>query len=141
MFGWVVAAAVGIVATLTVTFWAQLVEWANTILANWLADQFGADLRDAFLLALAGADRSVIMVQRAVKLIETRLLSARLLFRQLRGGQTEKVIEAEVKQDSGEVVTLRTAELVPWHELPDDVREKFIRRQSASVQMELKIKD
>lgn len=141
MVGWVVAAAVGIAVTLTVTFWAQMVEWANKVLANWLADQFGADLRDAFLLALAGADRSVIMVQRAVKVIETRLLNARLLFRQLRGGHTEKVLEAEVKQESGEVVTMRTAELVPWHELPDDVREKFIRRQSGSVEMELKIKD
>ena len=141
MIGWAVAAAVGIAVTLTVTFWAQMVEWANSILANWLADLFGPDLRDAFRLALAGADRSVVMIQRAVKLIETRLIHARLLFRQLRGGQTEKVLEAEVKQDSGEVVTMRTAELVPWHDLPDDVREKFIRRQSTSVEVELKLKD
>jgi len=141
MVGWVVAAAVGVVVTLTVTFWAQMVDWANRVLATWLADQFGPELRDAFLLALAGADRSVIMVQRAVKLIETRLVSARLLFRQMSGGQTEKVVEADLKQENGEVVTMHSAEMVPWHELPDDVREKFIRRQTASVEMELKIKE
>jgi len=31
--------------------------------------------------------------------------------------------------------------VVPWHELPDEVREKFIRRQAHSVEMELKLKD
>jgi len=110
-------------------------------LAGWLAERFGAELRDTFLLVLAGADRGVVMGQRAIQVVQERLLSARLIFRQLRGGQAqEKVVEAQIRQDDGQVITLQAAEAVPWHELPDDVREKFIRRQSASVQMELKIK-
>ena len=140
--GWVVVAAVGVVVALTVAFWQQIVSWANQTLAVWLAEKFGAELRDAFLLILAGADRGVVISQRALALIQERLVSARVLFRQLQGGQVqEKIVEAEIKQDNGEIATLQAAELVPWHELPDDVREKFIRRQSPSVEMTLKIKE
>ena len=140
--GWVVVAAVGVVVALTVAFWQQIVTWANQTLAGWLAEKFGAELRDAFLLILAGADRGVVISQRALALIQERLVSARVLFRQLQGGQVqEKIVEAEIKQDNGEIATLQAAELVPWHELPDDVREKFIRRQSPSVEMTLKIKE
>ena len=140
--GWVVVAAVGVVVALTVAFWQQIVTWANQTLAGWLAERFGAELRDAFLLILAGADRTVVISQRAASLIQDRLVSARVLFQQLQGGQaTQKIVVAEIKQDDGEVVTLEAAELVPWHELPDDVREKFIRRQSPSVEMTLKMKE
>src|SRR5579859_5172079 len=138
---WIVVAAAGVAVALTVAFWQQIVTWANQLLAGWLAERFGAELRDTFLLVLAGADRGVVMGQRAIQVVQERLLSARLIFRQLRGGQAqEKVVEAQIRQDDGQVITLQAAEAVPWHELPDDVREKFIRRQSASVQMELKIK-
>ena|ERR1700694_5040173 len=138
---WIVVAAAGVVVALTVAFWQQIVTWANQRLAGWLADTFGNDLRDAFLLILAGADRSMVLAQRAVTLIQERLISARILFRQLRGGQAhEKVVIAQIKRDDGQVVQMEAAEVVPWHELPDDVREKFIRRQAASVEMELKIK-
>jgi len=139
MMGWVVVTAVGVVVAFTVAFWQQIVTWANQTLAGWLAEQFGPELRDAFLLILAGADRSVVISQRAVSLIQDRLVSARVMFQQLQGGQTtQKIVVAEIKQDDGEVVTLQAAELVPWHELPDDVREKFIRRQSPSVELTLK---
>ena len=137
---WIVVAAAGMAVALTIAFWQQIVTWANQTLATWLSERFGADLRDAFLLILAGADRSVVLTQRALAVIQERLISARVLFRQLRGGQAhEKVVEAEIRQDNGEIIKLEAAEVVPWHELPDEVREKFIRRQSASVEMELKI--
>ena len=137
---WIVVAAAGMAVALTVAFWQQIVTWANQTLATWLSERFGTDLRDAFLLILAGADRSVVLTQRALAVIQERLVSARVLFRQLRGCQThEKVVEAQIKQDNGEIVTLQAAEVVPWHELPDEVREKFIRRQSAAVEIELKI--
>ena len=136
---WVVVTAVGVVVALTVAFWQQIVTWANQTLAGWLAERFGAELRDAFLLILAGADRGVVISQRAVSVLQERLISARVLFRQLQGGQAqEKIVEAEIRQDNGEVITLQAAELVLWHELPDDVREKFIRRQSPAVEMTLK---
>jgi hypothetical protein len=139
MMGWVVVAAVGVVVAFTVAFWQQIVTWANQTLAGWLAERFGPELRDVFLLILAGADRSVVISQRAASLIQDRLVSARVLFQQLQGGQTtQKIVVAEIKQDDGEVVMLQAAELVPWHELPDDVREKFIRRQSPSVELTLK---
>ncbi len=139
---WIVVAAVGVVAVLTIAFWQQIVTWANQKLAGWLADLFGNELRDAFLLILAGADRSVVLAQRAVTLLQERLITARIFFRQLQGGQShEKVIEAQIRTDTDEIVTLQAAEVVPWHELPDEVREKFIRRQAASVEMELKLKE
>lgn len=138
---WIVVAAVGVAVTLTVLFWQQIVTWANQRLAGWLSDLFGSELRDAFLLLLAGADRGVVLLQRAATVLQEQLISARIFFRRLTGGQThEKVVRAEIRTESGEIRTLEAAELVQWHELPDEVREKFIRRQSSEVQLELKIK-
>lgn len=138
---WVVVAA-GVVVALTIAFWQKIVTWANQQLAGWLGKMFGEDVREAFLLILAGGDRLVIAFQRALGIVQTRLVSARILFRRLFGGREhERVIQAEVRKDTGEIVTLEAAEVVPWHELPDDVREKFIRRQTATVELELKLRD
>jgi hypothetical protein len=132
----------GVAVMLAVAFWQNIVTWANQKLASWLNDIFGAELRDAFLMLLASADRSVVMVQRALQLVQERLISARLFFRRLQGGQVhEKVIQAEIRKPDGEIVRMEAAEVVQWHELPDEVREKFIRRQSAEVQLELKVKE
>ena len=74
--------------------------------------------------------------------VQARLIRARILFRQLRGGREhQKVVQAEMRRDDGQIVKLEAAQFVPWHELPDDVREKFIRRQTASVEMELSLKE
>ncbi len=136
---WIV---VGVAVILAVAFWQQIVTWANHTLAGWLNNLFGPELRDAFLLLLASADRSVVLVQRALHLVQERLISARLFFRRLQGGQLhEKVIQAEIRKPDGEIVKMEAAEVVQWHELPDEVREKFIRRQSAEVQLELKMKE
>jgi hypothetical protein len=133
---------VGVAVILAVAFWQQIVTWANQKLAGWLNDLFGAELRDAFLMLLASADRSVVLVQRALRLVQERLISARLFFRRLQGGQThEKVIQAQIRTPEGEIKTMEAAEVVQWHELPDEVREKFIRRQAAEVQLELKMKE
>jgi hypothetical protein len=139
---WVVIAAAGLTVGLAIAFWQQIVTWANQQLAAWLADLFGNELRDAFLLILAAADRSVVIVQRAVTDVQARLIRARILFRQLRGGREhQKVVQAEMRRDDGQIVKLEAAQFVAWHELPDDVREKFIRRQTASVEMELSLKE
>ena len=139
---WVVIAAAGLTVGLAIAFWQQIVTWANQQLAAWLAELFGNELRDAFLLILAAADRSVVIVQRAVTDVQARLIRARILFRQLRGGREhQKVVQAEMRRDDGQIVKLEAAQFVPWHELPDDVREKFIRRQTASVEMELSLKE
>jgi hypothetical protein len=137
---WVIIAA-GVAAGLTIAFWQKIVEWANQNLAAWLGKLFGNEVRDAFLLILAAVDRSVVLVQRAVSLVEAHLIRARVFFRSLRGGREhEQVVRAEFKQDDGNIIELEAAEVVPWHELPDDVREKFIRRQTTTVEMELKLK-
>lgn len=139
---WIVIAAAGLAIGLTVVFWKQIVNWANQRIAGWLGDVFGDEAREAFLLLLAGVDRSVILVQRALVETQARLLKATLIFRQVREGRAhEKVVKAELRQDDGNIIELEAAEVVPWHELPDDVREKFIRRQTASVEMELKVKE
>ena len=137
---WIVIAAVGIAVGLTIVFWQKIVTWANQKVAGWLAEQFGSEVRDAFLLLLAGTDRTVVLGQRAAVLVQERLTSARILFQQVRG-EYKTVVQAEMKQDDGEIIELEAAEVIPWHELPDEVREKFIRRQSASVEMELKLKE
>jgi hypothetical protein len=139
---WVVIAAAGLTVGLAIAFWQQIVTWANQQLAAWLAELFGSELRDAFLLILAAADRSVVIVQRAITDVQARLIRARILFRQLRGGREhQKVVQAEMRRDDGQIVKLEAAEFVAWHELPDDVRETFIRRQTASVEMELSLKE
>ncbi|MEP7285854.1 MAG: hypothetical protein ABI947_08810 [Chloroflexota bacterium] len=139
--GWIVIAAAGIAVTLAVAFWKQIVNWANQRIAGWLGELFGDDVKEAFLLILAGVDRSVILVQRAATEVQARLIRARVLFRQVNGGrEQEKVVKAEMLKEDGDIIELEAADIVPWHELPDDVREKFIRRQAASVEMELKLK-
>lgn len=140
--GWIVIGAAGLVVAVTVAFWKQIVNWANERIANWLGQLFGDDLKEAFLLLLAGLDRSMVLLQRTVADIQARLVRARLLFRQIAGGsQTEKVVKAEMQKEAGNIIDLEAAEVVPWHELPDEVREKFIRRQSGTVEMELKLKE
>jgi hypothetical protein len=139
---WVVVAAAGLIVALSVAFWQQIVTWANQHLAGWLGKYFGEDVREAFLLILAGGDRLVIAFQRALATVESRLVAARIFFRQLAGGrQHEKVVQAELRKDDGEVVKVEAAEVVPWHDLPDEVREKFIRRQTSTVELELKLHD
>ena len=139
---WMVIAAAGLAIGLTVAFWREIVTWANQRIAGWLGEMYGDEVKEAFLLLLAGVDRSVILAQRAVAQLEARIVKARILFRQLQGGRAhEKVVQAQMRTDDDEIIDLEAAEIVPWHELPDDVREKFIRRQSASVEMELKLKE
>jgi hypothetical protein len=139
---WAIIAAAGVVVALSVAFWKQVVNWANQHIANWLEELFGPETREAFLLLLAGVDRSVVIVQRSAAIVRERLVSAQLIFRQLRGGQEhEKVVKAEIINEDGDIIELEAADVVPWHELPDDVREKFIRRQAGSVEMELKLKE
>jgi hypothetical protein len=140
--GWIVVGAAGLVVAVTVAFWKQIVNWANEHLANWLGKFFGQDLKEAFLLLLAGLDRSMVLVQRALTDVQARLVRARVLFRQMTGGrQHEKVVKAEILQTDGNIIDLEAAEVVAWHELPDEVREKFIRRQTGTVEMELKLKE
>jgi hypothetical protein len=138
---WVVLAAAGLTVALTVAFWQRIVNWANAKLAQWLGEMFGDDVREAFLLLLTAGDRLIVSVQRAAELVQSRLVRAQIFFRRLSGQEHEKVIRAEVKNDAGEVITVEAAEIVAWHELPDDVREKFIRRQTATVELELKLKE
>ena len=139
---WIILAAAGLAVALSISFWKQLVNWANEHIASWLGEHFGTEVKDAFLLLLAGIDRTVILAQRAAIVVQDRLVSARLIFRQMRGGRgQEKVVKAEMRQDDGNIIDLEAAEVVPWHELPDDVREKFIRRQTGSVELELKMKE
>jgi hypothetical protein len=138
---WVVVAA-AIAVTLSVAFWQRILAWANQVLAEWLGRLFGEDVREAFLLLLAAADRLQVAVQRALALLRDRLVRARVLFRRVNEGRLhEKVVQAEFRQADGQLVQLETAEVVPWHELPDEVREKFIRRQSAQVEIELRLKE
>jgi hypothetical protein len=137
---WVIIAA-GVAAGLTIVFWQKMVAWANQHLAAWLGKLFGNEVRDAFLMILAAVDRSVVLVQRAAALVEAHLVRARVFFRSLSGGREhEQIVRAEFKQEDGNIIELEAAEVVPWHELPDDVREKFIRRQTTTVEMELKLK-
>ncbi|CAG1014409.1 MAG: hypothetical protein IT322_19945 [Anaerolineae bacterium] len=135
---WVV---VGAAAALTVLFWQKLVNWANAILSGWLGDLFGKEIREAFQMLLAAGDRFMVIAQRAVGLLQERIKRARILFRHdQQTRKVEKVLIAELQKENGEVVKLEAAEVIAWHELPDEVREKFIRRQSADVEIELKLK-
>ncbi|MBE2195065.1 MAG: hypothetical protein IAE83_12905 [Anaerolinea sp.] len=135
---WVV---VGAAAALTVLFWQKLVNWANAILSGWLGDLFGKEIRESFQMLLAAGDRFMVIAQRAVGLLQERIKRARILFRHdQQTRKVEKVLIAELQKENGEVVKLEAAEVIAWHELPDEVREKFIRRQSADVEIELKLK-
>jgi hypothetical protein len=83
-----------------------------------------------------------VAVQRALNALRERLIRARIIFRRIDDGRLhEKVLQADFQRADGQIVQLESAEVVPWHELPDEVREKFIRRQSAEVQIELRLKE
>jgi hypothetical protein len=134
---WVVVAA-GIAVGLSVAFWQRILGWANETLAGWLGELFGEELREAFRMLLAAGDRFAVLAQRSASLLAERIVRVRLLFR--RNGQThEKVVVADLRNAEGEMVHMQRAEVVPWHELPDEVREAFIRRQTTNVEIELKL--
>lgn len=138
---WVVVVA-AVALSLSLAFWKQIVNWANHTLADWLGKLFGNDVREAFVLLLAAADRLSVAVQRALNAVRERLIRARIIFRRINDGRVhEKVLQADFQREDGQIVQLERAEVVPWHELPDEVREKFIRRQSAEVQIELQLKE
>lgn len=138
---WVVVVA-AVAVTVSLAFWQQIVAWANRTLADWLGRLFGEDVREAFVLLLAAADRLSVAAQRALNAVRERLVRARILFRRAREGRLhEKVLQADFQREDGQIVRLEQAEVVPWHELPDEVREKFIRRQSAQVEIELRLKE
>lgn len=138
---WVVIAA-SVAVALSVAFWQRIVNWANRTLADWLGQLFGEDVREAFVLLLAAADRLNVAAQRALTVLQQRLVRARIIFRRVNEGRLhEKVVQADFQQADGQLIQMEAAEVVPWHELPDEVREKFIRRQSAEVEIELKLKD
>lgn len=138
---WVVIAAAGLVIGLTVAFWQKIVAWANNVLAGWLGDLFGNELREAFLMLLAAGDRFIVIATRTAQRLQERIVHARLILRRLEGGQQhERVLQADLRKDDGTLVHMEAAEVVPWHDLPDEVREKFIRRQADAVELELKVK-
>ncbi|MCC7209758.1 MAG: hypothetical protein IT323_20790 [Anaerolineae bacterium] len=138
---WVVIAAAGLVIGLTIAFWQKIVAWANNVLAGWLGDLFGNELREAFLMLLAAGDRFIVIATRTAQRLQERIVHARLILRRLEGGQQhERVLQADLRKDDGALVHLEAAEVVPWHDLPDEVREKFIRRQADAVELELKVK-
>src|SRR5260221_12569657 len=87
---WIVIAAVGLVVSITLAFWKNIVTWANEQIAGWLAKLFGEDVKEAFLLLLAGEDRSVVILRRALDAVQARLIKARILFIQLRGGRENR---------------------------------------------------
>src|SRR5258707_1099579 len=127
---WIIVAAAGLAIGLAVAFWKDIVTWANQRLATWLGEYVGEDVKETFLLLLAGLDRSVILTQRMVADIQARLLKAQILFRRILGTQDhQKVVKATIQRENGDIIELEAAEVIPWHELPDEVREKFIRRQ------------
>jgi len=139
---WIIVAAAGLAVGLAVAFWKDIVTWANQKVAGWLGEYAGEDVKEAFLLLLAGLDRSVILLQRTVAEVQARLLRARILFRRILGTQDhQKVVKATIQRENGDIIELEAAEVIPWHQLPDDVREKFIRRQASTVEMELKLEE
>ena len=139
---WIIVAAAGLAIGLAVAFWKDIVTWANQRLATWLGEYVGEDVKETFLLLLAGLDRSVILTQRMVADIQARLLKAQILFRRILGTQDhQKVVKATIQRENGDIIELEAAEVIPWHELPDEVREKFIRRQASTVELELKLEE
>src|SRR5258708_14630358 len=137
---WIVIAAIGLAVSITLAFWKAIVTWANEHIAGWLAKAFGEDVKEAFLLLLAGVDRSVVILRRALDAVQARLIRARILFIQLRGGREHrKVVKAEMRREDGSIVELKAAEVVPRPELRDKVRENLIRRQTPSGALELQL--
>jgi hypothetical protein len=138
---WVVIAAAGLALGLTVAYWQTIVAWANNVLAGWLGDLFGNELREAFLMLLAAGDRFIVIATRTAQRLQERIVRARLILRRLEGGQQhERVLEVDLRKEDGTLIHMQAAEMVPWHELPEEVREKFIRRQADAVELELKVK-
>ncbi len=70
---WVVIAAAGLLIGLTVAFWQKIVAWANNVLAGWLGDLFGNELREAFLMLLAAGDRFIVIATRTAQRLQERI--------------------------------------------------------------------
>lgn len=130
----------GITISLMIAFWQRVVIWANYTLARWLGQIFGKELETVFLAVLSASDQSMVRIQRAAALIRDRLRSAKLTFQRKPGTReyTQR-LQASIEAPAEEIVHVEESVSVAWYDLPDDVREKFIRRQSDEVAMQLEM--
>lgn len=121
-------------------FWDQLREWAQSSLADAVGRILGSDAREAFLDALAVVDKVMCSVRRSAKhlvdIIREALIKAVVLIEKNASNAFIKRMCAYVRKvvDTKEkVYRVVVEEEVPWEDLPDEARARFLRGQSQEV--------
>lgn len=142
----IIAVSIGIAAALALKFWNQILRWASDIVFPWMEKYIPWALKDV-RRAFDAVDKVVTPLRRAVKQawqgLRKYLLKQVVDFSRKTSALNsyawvKKTTTWLIKVlDSGEQVPVKveTTSTVEWEEVPDDVREEFLRRnkQKASV--------
>ncbi len=134
VFVTVLAGILGVGTVLVIAFWPQIIMWARDSLLPWVKrnlPEFAGYVEKAFLRL----DDAITSVRRAIKAawekVRQWLLKETLEIRQKSSSTfVRKVTSWIVKQVEGKPKFLKvnSEEELSWDELPDEVREEFLRR-------------
>ncbi len=124
-----------LIAAVALVFWHKILEWAQESLLPWLEEHLPF-LAEGARTAFVQLDRVAVAVRRAAKSAWLDLrgyLLKQVVKVRKRTGVTALVIIEEwlrVEPESETVVHRTTEREVEWEELPDDVREQFLKQQT-----------
>ena len=148
-----IAVILGItVAALAVGFWNQILRWANDIVFPWIEKNMPWAIEDV-RHALDAVDKIATPLRRAVKQawqnMRNYLLKQVVTFSRKTSALNsyawvKKTTTWLIKVlESGEKVPVKveTTATVAWDEVPDDVREEFLRRDKQKTVDVTKIRD
>ncbi|NES78499.1 MULTISPECIES: hypothetical protein [Okeania] len=133
------AVAVAVVAR----FWKQILKWAEDSLFPWIKTNIPwieSEVRQVFSAVdnVAVATRNIFR-KAWEKLREYLLKLVIKLERKSSGEWKKRVTSWKIKIESGQKVPVRTEteEVVDWEDLPQDVREEWLKQEKSKVEIDV----
>lgn len=140
--GLIIAVIGAIAAAVALIFWHKILGWAENSLFPWLKKNIPS-IEDQIRWAFAKVDNVATPIRLAVKEAWSKLRKYLLkqtivLKRQSSSKWIVRVTSWMVKRlESGETVPVKqeTEETKSWDELPEDVREAFLRQEKENAEL------
>ncbi|NEP77866.1 MAG: hypothetical protein F6K17_16165 [Okeania sp. SIO3C4] len=140
-----VVLVLGVVALAVVaTFWKQILKWAEDSLFRWIKTNIPwieSEVREAF----SALDNFIVttrnLIRKAWEKLREYLLKQVTTFERQLSGEWEKEVTSWIIKvlESGEKVPVKIVvkEVVPWDELPPDVRAEWLKREKSEVEIDV----
>ncbi len=141
-------AILGIGLAAAIIFWPQIIDWARESLLPWLENSMPF-LSGLASIAFTIIDNVAVAIRKKVKdawnKLRNYLLKQTIEIHKKSGSKFVRIVTSWVIKvlDSGKAVPTKVTaeEDLEWDELPDDVREAFIRRNTAEKIDVTKLRD